>query len=82
MERVILFTRIFLKKLILIDENMIIPVNKAANKSLIKIDKLESNISGMAIIDVKNDKSNINDLTTDIFFSISYKKNPKLKYIE
>ena len=82
MESIILFTRIFLKNLILNDENMMIPVNKAANKSLTKIDKLESNIRGMAIIDIKKEKSNINDLITDILFSISYKKNPKLKYIE
>ena len=82
MERVIVFTRIFLKNLILNDENMIIPVNKAADKFLTKIDKLESNIKGMTIIEIKKDKSNIKDLVTDIFFSISYKKNPKLKYIE
>ena len=82
MERVSLFNKIFLKNLIRNDENMIIPVNKDANKCLTKIDKAESNIRGMAIIDIKKDKSNINDLITEIFFSISYKKNPKLKYIE
>ena len=82
MARIMLFARIFLKNLILIDENMIIPVNKAEKRCLIKIDKSESNTIGTAIIDIKKNKSNINDVITGIFFSISYKKNPKLKYIE
>ena len=82
MERIILFARIFLKNLILFDEKIIIPINKAENRCLIAIVKPESNIRGTAIIDAKKDKSNINDLITGIFFSISYKKKPKLKYIE
>lgn len=82
MDKVMLFTSNPLRIFILTDENMIIPVHRATDNFLTNKDKLESNIMGITTIEARNDRSNIKDLVMGIFFSISYMKQPRLKYIE